>query len=94
MDIGWVKRAGHDPLEVIPMFKSRLAYFHLKDYRVQEYVTEEWTDLGEGYVGIPQVIELLKGYGDIWLTYERDAVLENAGENAAVNRAILRKLGV
>jgi len=94
MDVGWVKRAGHDPLEVIPQFKSRLAYFHLKDYRVQEYVTEEWTDLGEGYVGIPKMIDLLKGYGEIWLTYERDGVLPNAGENAWVNREILRKLGV
>lgn len=94
MDIGWVKRAGHNPLEVIPQFKNRLAYIHLKDYRVQEYVTDEWTDLGEGYVGIPGIVELLKGYGDLWLTYERDGVLENAGENAWINREILRKLGV
>ncbi len=94
MDVGWVKRAGLDPLEVIPQFKNRLAYFHLKDYRVQHYVTDEWTDLGEGYVGIPQIVELLKGYGDVWLTYERDEVLDNAAENAAVNREILRKLGV
>jgi sugar phosphate isomerase/epimerase len=94
MDVGWVKRAGHNPLEVIPKFKDRLAYFHLKDYRVQEYVTDEWTDLGEGYVGIPKIVELLKDYGEVWLTYERDGVLPNAGENAWLNREILRKLGV
>jgi inosose dehydratase len=94
MDVGWVKRAGHNPLEVIPEFKDRLAYFHLKDYRVQEYVTDEWTDLGEGYVGIPKIVELLKDYGEVWLTYERDGVLPNAGENAWLNREILRKLGV
>ena len=94
MDVGWVKRAGLNPLEVIPEFKDRLVYFHLKDYRVKEYVTDEWTDMGDGYVGIPKIVELLKSYGEIWLTYERDGVLPNAGEIAWVNREILRKLGV
>jgi len=97
MDVGWVKRAGQNPLEVIPAFIDRLAYFHLKDFRVYapEEIREEWTDIGVGYVRIPQVVELVKSYGvEVWLTYERDGVLPNAGEIAWQNREILRKMGV
>ncbi len=90
LDVGWVKRAGLDPLVVIDEFYPRIRYFHLKDT-----VNEQWTEIGRGTVDFRAVLADLKQRGfSGWLTVERDEELENAFESAQASRAALRELGV
>ena len=90
LDIGWVQRAGYDPLKVIDEFYPRIRYFHLKDT-----IDERWTEVGQGMVDFRGLLANLNqcGYSG-WLTVERDGELENAFESAKTSRESLRDLGV
>ena len=90
LDIGWVQRAGYDPLKVIDEFSPRIRYLHLKDTR-----DDRWTEIGRGTVDFPAILADLnrRGYSG-WLTVERDEELENAFESAKTSRDSLRELGI
>lgn len=89
-DIGWVQRAGYDPLEIIDEFYPRIRYIHLKDT-----LEERWTEIGRGKVDFRAVLSDLNRRGFTgWLTVERDEELENAFESAKTSRDALREMGV
>ncbi len=90
LDIGWVQRAGYDPLKVIDEFYPRIRYLHIKDTLV-----DHWTEVGQGTVDFRAIISDLNKRGfSGWLTVERDEELENAFESAKISRDSLRNLGV
>lgn len=90
LDIGWVQRAGHDPLKIIDEFFPRIRYFHIKDTH-----DDRWTEVGRGTVDFRAVLADLNRRGfSGWLTVERDEELENAFESAKTSRDALRDLGV
>lgn len=90
LDIGWVQRAGYDPLKVIDDVYPRIRYLHLKDTR-----DDRWTEVGRGTVDFRAVLTDLKQRGfSGWLTVERDEELENAFESAKTSREALKNLGV
>lgn len=90
LDIGWVQRAGYDPLKVIEEFYPRIRYLHLKDTR-----DERWTEVGSGTVDFSALLADLNRRGfSGQLTVERDEELENAFESAKTSRDYLRELGI
>jgi sugar phosphate isomerase/epimerase len=90
LDIGWVQRAGFDPLKVIDEFYPRIGYLHIKDTR-----DDHWTEVGRGMVDFRAIFADLNQRGFFgWLTVERDEELENAFESAKISRDALRDLGV
>jgi sugar phosphate isomerase/epimerase len=90
LDIGWVQRAGYDPLKVIDEFYPRIGYLHLKDT-----LDDRWTEVGRGTVDFPAILTDLNQRGFFgWLTVERDEELEKAFESAKISRDSLRNLGV
>ena len=90
LDIGWVQRAGYDPLKIIDAFYPRIRYFHIKDT-----LDDRWTEVGRGTADFPAVFADLSRRGfDGWLTVERDEELENAFESASFSREALRGLGI
>ena len=90
LDIGWVQRAGFDPLKVINEFYPRIRYLHLKDTR-----DDHWTEVGRGTVDFRAIFaDLYQREFSGWLTVERDEELENAFESAKISREALRDLGV
>lgn len=90
LDIGWVERAGYNPLDVIAEFYPRIRYFHLKDT-----VGDRWTEIGSGTLNFDAVLEDLNRRGfNGWLTVERDEELDNAFESARISREALRGLGI
>lgn len=91
LDVAWVTRAAQNPIAVIELFKDRVRYLHLKDFRVKDFLTDTWTDLGEGYVDLPGVIAEARSLGEMWLTYERDEALEDALTSAINSRRFLRQ---
>ena len=50
LDLGWVLRAGHDPVEWIEKFAGKIATVHIKDIAPSGEATDEdgWADVGHG----------------------------------------------
>lgn len=91
LDVGWVHRAGGRPEEVIPKFLPRIRAFHFKDFRVKDAVNDTWTELGQGYVDFPRILDLIWNKGDYWIIVERDETLSNPAESARISAAYLKK---
>lgn len=90
LDIGWVQRAGYDPLKVVNEFYPRIRYLHLKDTR-----DDHWTEVGRGEVDFRALLADLNRRGfSGQLAVERDEELENAFESAKISRDSLRELGI
>lgn len=92
LDVGWVHRAGRAPAEVTRLFLNRIRYFHFKDFRVKDFLHDTWTELGDGYVDLPGVLEVIGEKGEFWLTVERDEALPDAAESARLSHDYLVKL--
>ncbi|MBO6637747.1 MAG: sugar phosphate isomerase/epimerase [Roseitalea sp.] len=62
LDIGWVARAGHDPLTLIARYAGRLAAVHLKDVAPPRSNADEdgWTDIGHGTLDWQAIAAALK----------------------------------
>jgi len=90
LDIGWVQRAGHDPLKVVDEFYPRIRYLHLKDT-----IDDRWTEVGRGTVDFRALlVELSRRGFSGQLAVERDEELENAFKSAKISRDVLRDLGI
>lgn len=90
LDIGWVQRAGYDPLKLVDEFYPRIRYLHLKDT-----LEDRFTEVGRGTVDFRALLSDLKRRGfSGQLAVERDEELENAFESARISREALRDLGV
>jgi len=89
LDIGWVQRAGCNPVEVTARFKDRIRYFHIKDTRENKF-----TDLGQGAVDFQAWWQSIQNLGPFYFTHERDEVLPNALESARISRIYLKKIGL
>ena len=50
LDLGWVLRAGHDPLEWIAKYADQIATVHIKDIAPDGQCADEdgWADVGHG----------------------------------------------
>ena len=50
LDLGWVLRAGHDPVATIAKYKGKIASVHVKDIAPAGEATDEdgWADVGHG----------------------------------------------
>lgn len=98
LDTGNLWLGGGDPVEFVKKFGSLIEHVHWKD--MPESLTEKrgtcfgcgmaTIALGEGVVGIAQVVEALQGIG-----FDGDTTLEVAGERAVLaSRDYLKSLGV
>jgi len=56
LDVGWVERAGGSPVKVARAFLDRVAYFHFKDTR-----ENEWMEVGHGTVDFPGLLQVIQG---------------------------------
>lgn len=98
LDVGWVERAGGSPVDVARTFLDRVAYFHLKDTK-----EEEWMEVGYGTVDFPGLFQLIqdrpewsraKGAGE-WLVVEQDETQRPPVESARMSREYVKQhLGV
>ena len=94
LDVGWVQRAGGRPAEAVRRFNQRIDYLHLKDFRVKDFASDTWTELGDGYVDFPGVFAAIEGRSLPWAAVERDEVLPHAAQSSRSSRDYLRGLGL
>jgi len=86
LDLGWVQRAGGDPLAVLNRFAPRIAYFHLKDT-----TADDWQELGNGDVDLPPLLAAVAELAPAWATVEQDTVPGPAVDSARISRNYLRQ---
>ncbi len=86
LDVGWVQRAGGDPLAVVNRFADRIGYFHLKDT-----TADDWRELGNGEVDLPPLLAAVKALAPAWATVEQDTVPGPAVDSAQISRTFLRQ---
>lgn len=109
-DTGHLAWAGADPVAFCRDYAPRILTMHLKDINLDvaaqgraaqwDYGTAQrhgiWTELGQGAIDFPAIIEILRGVGFAgWLIVETDVTqLATPLESARVSREYLRTLGL
>jgi len=69
IDLGWIMKAGVDPLTYWQVQAERTPQIHLRDYSVEE---GQITDIGAGFIDLAAVAEQGREFGLDWLIYEQD----------------------
>ena len=84
LDLGWVKRAGHDPIEWIKRFGNRISAAHVKDIAPEGGNADEdgWADVGHGIMDWPAIHAALQEAGVSHYVIEHD----NPGDHARMAR--------
>ncbi|MEJ6478437.1 MAG: sugar phosphate isomerase/epimerase [Octadecabacter sp.] len=61
LDLGWVQRAGHDPVEWINKYAGRISAAHIKDIAPTGECADEdgWADVGHGTMDWPAITAAL-----------------------------------
>jgi len=86
IDVFWVQVGGLAPAEYVKQNLARTPYLHLKDGRGRTF-----TELGQGTVDFPAVMNAIQG-GDVeWLVIEQDRTERTPRESMAVSREYLRR---
>lgn len=72
-DLGWVRRAGEDPMRWIRLYANRLVSVHAKDIAPDGPRRGEdgWCTLGEGIVGWDKLLPALREHCDLFI-FEHD----------------------
>lgn len=71
-DIGWIRRAGADPLEWLKRFRARLISAHIKDVGADADFEEGWRNLGSGLLVWPILFRTAVECGARALIVEHD----------------------
>lgn len=82
-----MERAGGSPIEAARIFLDRVAYFHLKDTK-----EDEWMEVGNGTVDFPELLQVIQGRQDWWLVVEQDETRRTAAESARMSYEYLKQL--
>lgn len=93
-DLGWVRRAGADPLAWATRFGDRLVAVHAKDIAAPGTAVAEdgWCTLGQGIVGWPALLAELKPRVDLFV-FEHDKPGDAAAQLRASRTCLREHLG-
>ncbi|WP_373356029.1 sugar phosphate isomerase/epimerase family protein [Pseudoroseicyclus sp. CXY001] len=74
LDLGWVTRAGKDPLEMLERYKGRIEAVHIKDIAPEGEKADEdgWADLGTGVVDYATIVPAARAAGIDHFVLEHD----------------------
>jgi sugar phosphate isomerase/epimerase len=88
LDVGWVKYAGHDPVEWMRRLGPRIRTLHLKDVTPEK----QWTELGRGHLGLREVWGAAIALGIDWVLVEQDTTAGPPLESAATSLHNLKRV--
>jgi len=69
LDIGWIRKAGADPMALWDEHAPRTPQIHLRDYDTN---TQQVCDVGDGFIELQAVLDRARELGTQWLIYEQD----------------------
>ncbi len=107
LDSHWMWRGGVNPVDYLRSFKGRVRMQHLKDYKIgfpEKYdlsigylvfgAIEEFTEVGEGTLDMPAIIEAGLDSGSVYFMIEQDNTYgRDVYESLAISRDNLIKMG-
>lgn len=88
LDVGWVTRGGADPVQVIGTYGTRVRHLHFKEFTADH----SFTELGEGIVNFPGVMQAVSDRDGVWIIAEQDESRIGAAESVRHNCAYIRSL--
>ncbi len=90
LDVGWVKRAGEDPVAWMKKFADRkLRTIHVKDTTAPP--DPKWVEVGNGILPLDAVLKTAKELGIEWYIVEQDDWQRPSLEAAAISFENLKK---
>ncbi len=81
LDLGWIRKAGEEPLTYWEAYSGRVPQIHLRDYDGER---ETVCDIGAGFIDVAAVTRQARAMGTEWLIYEQDAYPDSPLASAAV----------
>ena len=87
LDLGWVYRAGGDPMQAMDLCAGRAPYFHLRD----DTPAKRWTGLGQGVINFPTLLAEMKERKAEWAVVEQDDITGSVTEALRASRNFLRE---
>ena len=86
VDVGWVHKAGLDPVDFLLKHADRVGYLHFKDYDANG-----WAEIGTGKVDFAPIIGILPRLPGVrWIVLEQDVATIDPLESLRISRANLR----
>lgn len=95
LDLGWVVRGGHNPVNWAQKMKGRLDQVHLKDWGIRDD-QPIWRAVGEGGIDWPAVIKACKAAGTKHFIVEQDScpITSDPFLSLAISRKNLLAMGL
>nr|WP_236838928.1 sugar phosphate isomerase/epimerase [Caldalkalibacillus salinus] len=90
LDIFWLKRAGHDPVQWIKKYQGRTPLIHLKD--MTSDADETFAELGTGGIDLQGVLKQEPNAGVEWWIVEQDVCQRPALESVDISLRYLHHL--
>ena len=95
LDVAWANYGGAEPVEVMNMYKNRLAAVHIKDYLPSETDMPTFTSLGTGVMDLVAVLLYLKEIDFEWVVYEQDTMRNlSALESVTLSYLYMKETGL
>ncbi len=90
LDVGWVQRAGEDPVAWMKKLGKRIRTIHVKDTTAGD--DPQWTEVGTGVLPLAAVHAAAQELGIDWYIVEQDTWARPSVEAAAISCENLRKI--
>lgn len=81
LDLGWIARAGIDPMALWKRLADRTPQIHLRDY---DAATDHVCDVGDGFIDPESIQQQARQAGTTWLIFEQDRYPVSPLESARV----------
>ncbi len=99
IDVHWVQRGGHNPVDWIRKVAGRMPVCHFKDYAVRGKMWDfeiNFCEIGEGNLNWPEIIKACDETGVRWVVVEQDQPFEGKSifESIKISYDNLIKMGV
>lgn len=94
IDTYWVQHGGDDPVAWIRCMKDRMPIVHFKDMSREADSTPYMTEVGEGILDWPAIIEACRDIGVEWAAVEQDICRRDPFESLAISHRNLVNLGL
>lgn len=81
LDLGWIAKAGRDPMALWKSLADRTPQIHLRDY---DAATDQVCDVGDGFIDPESLLQQARRAGTPWLIFEQDRYPVSPLESARV----------
>ncbi len=87
LDVGWVWRAGLDPVQWMQQHRDKIGYLHLRDFAGEESVA-----LGQGSMDLKPIVTTIDALPNVrWIVVEQDPTSPDPLRSMSESRAYLRE---